>query len=73
MTVAEIKKLLDHGDYLKIARLAGYTNLKSGRRYAYEVLNGRRNANKGAGKRIFEAAQHIAEQNFVAAKSNKQE
>lgn len=51
MTIDELKKLLDRGDYIKIARIAGYTDLKKGRMYVYSVLSGRRNARKGIEKK----------------------
>jgi hypothetical protein len=52
MTIGEIKKLLDRGDYIKIARIAGYKNVRAGSHYVYDVMNGRRNSNKGKGKKI---------------------
>jgi hypothetical protein len=73
MTIGEIKKLLDRGDYIKIARIAGYKNVRAGSHYVYDVMNGRRNSNKGKGKKILEAAELIASQNFVAGKTNQQE
>ena len=59
----ELKKMLDSGDYVKIARIAGYTNLTDGRKYVYRVLSGRISGKRGIGKKIIDAAHEIAERN----------
>lgn len=71
MTNEELKKLLDKGDYVKIARLAGYKNLTDGRRYVYKVLSGRISGNKGIAKKIIEAAHEIAARNAANGKSHE--
>lgn len=73
MTIEELKKLLDRGDYIKIARIAGYTDLKKGRMYVYSVLSGRRNSQKGIGKKILDAAHIIAARNAENGKSTNHE
>ena len=65
MTIEEIKKLLDRGDYIKIARIVGYVNLTEGRKYVYKVLSGKIKGSRGIGKRIIEAAEFIAQRNTV--------
>jgi hypothetical protein len=69
MTNEELKKLLDNGDYVKIARMAGYTNLTDGRRYVYKVLSGRITGTKGKAKDIIDAAHIIAARNAGNGKS----
>ena len=73
MTIEGLKKLLDRGDYVKIARIAGYTDLKMGRMYVYSVLSGRRNSQKGIGKKILDAAHIIAARNAENGKSTATE
>jgi hypothetical protein len=63
MSIEEIKKMLDHGDYIKIARMVGYENLTDGRKYVYRVMCGKIKGNRGLGKRIIEAAEFIAQRN----------
>lgn len=70
MTIQEIKNLLDRGDYVKIARMVGYTDLSYGRTYVYMVLSGRRNAKKGIGKKIIEAALVVATRNTSNGHTN---
>jgi len=68
MTNAELKLLLDRGDYVKIARLAGYTDLTYGRKYVYKVLSGRITGKKGKAKEIIDAAHVIAARNAANGK-----
>jgi hypothetical protein len=63
MTNHELKLLLDTGDYVKIARIAGYTDLTYGRQYVYKVLSGRITGTRGKAKAIIEAAHVIAARN----------
>jgi hypothetical protein len=63
MTIQEIKKLLDSGDYKKIARLVGYTDERWGSQYVSEVLNGKVTGTRGKAKAILEAAESIALRN----------
>ena len=63
MNISEIKNLLDRGDYVKIARIAGYTDLTKGRKYVYNVMCGRIAGKRGIGKKILEAAIFIAQRN----------
>jgi hypothetical protein len=60
MTITEIKNLLDTGDYVKIARHAGYSDLRAGSQYVYMILSGRRNATKGKAKKILNIAEATA-------------
>jgi len=69
MTNDELKKLLDKGDYVKIARIAGYKDLTYGRRYVYKVLSGAITGTKGKAKEIIEAAHTIAERNAANGKT----
>lgn len=69
MTNDELKNLLDSGDYVKIARLAGYTDLTYGRKYVYRVLSGRITGKRGKGKEIIEHAHTIAERNAANGKT----
>ena len=71
MTNEELRKLLDTGDYVKIARMVGYEDLNYGRNYVYQVISGRRGCKKGKGKEIIEAANVIAERNAKDGKSSK--
>jgi hypothetical protein len=64
MTCEEIKRELDIGDYVKIRRLVAAKGKSATRQYVYLVLTQKRNANKGAGKLIKEAAESIALQNM---------
>jgi len=64
MNISEIKKLLDRGDYIKIARIVGYKDLNGGRKYVYRVLSGKITGNKGIAKKIVEAAQVVALRNI---------
>lgn len=70
MTNNELKKLLDRGDYIKIARLVGYSNLEYGRKYVYRVLSGGVSGKKGKAKEIIEAAHEIAERNAANGKTS---
>lgn len=63
MTIDELKKMLDRGDYVKIARIAGYKDLKKGRKYVYDVMSGRISGKRGIGKKIIDAAHEVAERN----------
>jgi hypothetical protein len=63
MTNDELKLLLDTGDYVKIARIAGYSDLTYGRTYVYKVLSGRISGKKGKAKDIIDAAHIIAARN----------
>jgi hypothetical protein len=69
MVLEEIKKMLDRGDYVKIARMAGYTDLKAGRTYVYDVMSGRIQGKRGIGKKILEAAHTVANLNAETGKS----
>ena len=69
MTIEEAKKLLDRGDYVKIARIAGYTDLTEGRKYVYKVLSGRIKGTRGKGKEIIDAAIVIAQRNAENGKT----
>jgi len=69
MTIEELKKMFDRGDYVKIARMVGYTDLKQGRKYVYDVMCGRIQAKRGIGKNILEAAHTIADINAKTGKS----
>lgn len=69
MTNDELKNLLDRGDYVKIARLAGYKNLTYGRRYVYKVLSGAITGTKGKAKEIIDAAHTIAQRNAANGKT----
>jgi len=71
MTIDELKLLLDTGDYVKIARIVGYSNLKYGRTYVYRVLSGRITGTKGKAKEIIDAAHVIAARNAANGKSTK--
>ena len=71
MTNDELKKLLDRGDYVKIARIAGYTNLTDGRKYVYKVLSGAITGTKGKAKEIIAAAHTIAERNAANGKTSE--
>lgn len=68
MTNNELKKLLDRGDYIKIARLVGYSNLEQGRKYVYRVLSGRISGKRGKAKKIIDAAHEIASRNKANGK-----
>ncbi len=72
MTNDELKRLLDRGDYVKIARLAGYaeSDLTDGRKYVYKVMSGRITGNSGIGKKIIEAAHVIAARNAANGKTH---
>jgi len=72
MTNEEIKLLLDTGDYVKIARIVGYTNLKHGRKYVYTVLSGRITGKTGKAKKIIDAAHVIAARNAANGKKHDQ-
>lgn len=72
MTKDELKKLLDNGDYIKIARLVGYTDLTYGRKYVYRVLSGAISGNKGKGKLIMDAAHVIAQRNAQNGKTSEE-
>ena len=72
MVLEEIKKMLDRGDYVKIARIAGYTDLKKGRKYVYDVMSERIQGKRGIGKKIIEAAHIVATLNAETGKSNDQ-
>ena len=69
MTNEELKKLLDKGDYVKIARLCGYKDLTYGRKYVYRVLSGKLTGTKGKSKEIIDAAHVIAERNAQNGKT----
>jgi hypothetical protein len=71
MTNTELKKLLDRGDYVKIARMVGYEDINYGRVYVCKVLSGRITGTKGKAKEIIEAALVVAEQNARGGKSVK--
>lgn len=71
MTLDELKRVLDHGDYVKIARLAGYEDLEKGRKYVYKVLAGRIKGFSGISKKILEAAEIIAKRNIENGKTKK--
>ena len=73
MVLEELKKMLDHGDYVKIARMVGYTNLKKGRIYVYQVMKGRIQGKRGIGKKILEAAHTVANLNAETGKSANNE
>jgi len=68
MTTDELKLLLDTGDYVKIARIVGYSNLTYGRTYVYRVLSGRITGTKGMAKEIIKAAHVVAERNRANGK-----
>jgi hypothetical protein len=70
MTNEELKKILDTGDYVKIARIVGYSDLTYGRRYVYRVISGRITGTKGKAKDIIDAAHIIAARNTGNGKSN---
>lgn len=70
MTIDELKLLLDTGDYVKIARIVGYTDLKYGRTYVYRVLSGRISGKKGKGKEIIDAAHVVAQRNLANGKTH---
>jgi hypothetical protein len=70
MTNKELKLLLDTGDYVKIARIVGYTDLTYGRQYVYKVLSGRITGKRGKAKDIIDAAHIIAARNTGNGKSN---
>lgn len=63
MTLEDAKKLLDRGDYVKIARMAGYSDLTEGRKYVYKVLSRRIKGTRGKSKDIIEATLIIAQRN----------
>jgi len=63
MTNEELKKMLDTGDYVKIARIVGYKDLTNGRKYVYRVLSGRITGKTGKAKEIIDAAHEIASRN----------
>lgn len=63
MTNEELKSKLDHGDYVKIARMVGYTDITDGRKYVSRVLAGKISGTKGLAKQIVDAAHTIATQN----------
>ncbi len=73
MTTEELKKMLDRGDYVKIARIAGYLDLKKGRKYVYDVMSGRISGKKGIGKKIIDAAHKIAQRNSENGKASTNE
>lgn len=60
MTREEIKKWLDDGDYIKIARRCAARGRNTSRVYVCDVMNGRRKYAKGVGKMIMEEAELIA-------------
>jgi hypothetical protein len=64
MTCEEIKNELDIGDYIKIGRLVAAKGKKTTRQYVYLILTEKRNANRGTGKLIKEAAEAIAIENI---------
>jgi len=68
MVLEELKKMLDRGDYVKIARMVGYTDLKAGRTYVYDVMRGRIQGKRGIGKKILEAAHTVANLNAETGK-----
>lgn len=70
MRTDELKLLLDKGDYIKIARIVGYTNLTDGRRYVYRVMSGRITGKSGKAKLIIEAARVIATRNKANGKTD---
>lgn len=70
MTNDELKKLLDKGDYVKIARLCGYKDLTYGRKYVYRVLSGKITGTKGKAKEIIDAAHTIAQRNADNGKTH---
>lgn len=63
MTNEDIKRFLDRGDYIKIARLAGYENTKNGRIYVYSVLSGRSSKTSIMAKNVLKYAKEIAIEN----------
>jgi hypothetical protein len=69
MTIAEVKKYLDKGDYVKIARMSGLKPGRNSRQYVYEVLKGNYKALRGKAKRIIENAEIIANQNKETGKT----
>jgi hypothetical protein len=69
MIIDELRKLLDRGDYVKIARMVGYTDLTNGRRYVYKVISGRISGEKGKAKDIIDAANIIARSNLASGKT----
>jgi hypothetical protein len=71
MTNEELKQLLDRGDYVKIARMAGYKDLTDGRRYVYKVLAGRISGRRGIAKKIIEAAHEMAARNAANGKQHE--
>jgi len=73
MTTDELKLLLDNGDYIKIARIVGYTDLTNGRKYVYRVLSGRITGTKGKAKVIIEVAHTLAERNRANGKTDVNE
>lgn len=73
MTNQELKNLLDRGDYVKIARIAGYTNLTEGRKYVYQVLSGRISGKRGKARKIIDAAHIIAARNADNGKPSSHE
>jgi len=70
MTNEEIKLLLDTGDYVKIARIAGYSDLTYGRKYVCRVLSGQYTGTKGKAKAIIEAAHVVAARNAANGKKH---
>jgi len=73
MTIEELKKMFDRGDYVKIARMVGYTDLKKGRKYVYDVMSGRIQGRIGIGKKIIEAAHAVANINAESGKISANE
>lgn len=72
MTIEEIKKSLDKGDYIKIARQVGYEDLTEGRKYVARVMAKKKiKGTRGLGKAIIEAAEKLAIQNINDSKNSK--
>jgi hypothetical protein len=71
MTIDEIKKLLDNGDYVKIARLAGLEPGKNSRQYVYKILSGKYKYKsvRGKAKLVVECAEIIAKRNLDNGKT----
>ena len=68
MELSEIKKYLDRGDYVKIARLAGYENLTTGRKTVYRILSGRYPSDGPFQKMILQKAEEVADHNRNSGK-----
>lgn len=63
MELSEIKRFLDRGDYVKIARLVGYENLTTGRKTVYRVLTGNYPQDSFLARDIIKNAEKVATQN----------